>query len=259
MTSEPTSEPTSEVAPGSDFGRARLQKVLAGAGLGSRRACEQLIADGRVTVDGYGVAELGTRVDPAKSVVRVDGKRVNLRSDVVYLAMNKPRGVVTAMSDPHGRPNIGDYVEHLSERIFHVGRLDAETEGLLILTNDGDFAHRLAHPSHGVVKTYIAEVSGPVDSRLRKRLMSGVDLEDGPVTVDEFRVIDSAAGRALVEVSLHEGRNHIVRRLLDEVGHPVHKLVRVAIGPVRLGDQRPGTLRPLTTSELSELYRKVGL
>jgi 23S rRNA pseudouridine2605 synthase len=238
---------------------ARLQKVLASAGVGSRRACEQLIAEGRVTIDGIGVAELGTRVDPATSVVRVDGQRINLRADLVYLVMNKPRGVVTAMSDPHGRPNVGDFVRDRAERLFHVGRLDAETEGLLILTNDGDFAHRLAHPSHGVVKTYVAEVPGPVDGKLRRRLLAGVQLEDGPVTVDEFRVLDSSAGRALVEVSLHEGRNHIVRRLLDEVGHPVRKLVRVAIGPVRLGDQRSGTVRALTTNELSELYREVGL
>jgi 23S rRNA pseudouridine2605 synthase len=237
----------------------RLQKVLASAGVGSRRHCEQLIAEGRVTVAGIGVAELGTRVDAATAVVRVDGKRINLRSDLVYQAFNKPRGVVTAMSDPQGRPNVGDYVQHVPERLFHVGRLDAETEGLLILTNDGDFAHRLAHPSHGVVKTYVAEVSGPIDRGLSRKLLSGVDLEDGPVTVDGFRVLDSSHDRALVEVSLHEGRNHIVRRLLDSVGHPVSKLVRVAVGPVRLGDQRSGTLRDLTADELSELYRQIGL
>jgi 23S rRNA pseudouridine2605 synthase len=236
----------------------RLQKVLASAGVGSRRRCELLIAEGRVTVDGT-EAELGTRVDPATAVVRVDGKRINLRADVVYLVMNKPRGVVTAMSDPQGRPNVGDYVADRVERLFHVGRLDAETEGLLILTNDGDFAHRLAHPSHGVLKTYIAEVPGPVDRGLRKQLLAGIELDDGPVTVDAFRVIDSSKDRALVEVSLHEGRNHIVRRLLDAVGHPVVKLVRVAVGPVKLGDQRPGTLRELTADELSELYRQIGL
>lgn len=237
----------------------RLQKVLANAGLGSRRACEQLIAEGRVTVDGRGVAELGARVDPETSVVRVDGKRVNLRSGQVYLAMNKPRGVLTAMSDPHGRPTVGDYVTDQPERLFHVGRLDADTEGLLILTNDGEFAHRLAHPSHEVVKTYIAEVPGPVDRSLGRRLKAGIELEDGLVSVDDFQLIDYSAGRALVQVSLHVGRNHIVRRLLDEVGHPVDKLVRVAIGPVRLGDQRPGTVRELTGVELGELYRQLGL
>jgi 23S rRNA pseudouridine2605 synthase len=237
----------------------RLQKLLASAGLGSRRACEQLIAEGRVTVDGRGVAELGTRVDPDSSVVRVDGKRVNLRPGQLYLALNKPRGVLTAMSDPHGRPTVGDLVADQPERLFHVGRLDADTEGLLILTNDGEFAHRLAHPSHEVVKTYIAEVPGPVDRSLGRRLKAGIDLDDGPVTVDDFAVIDSSGGRALVQVSLHVGRNHIVRRLLEAVGHPVARLVRVAIGPVRLGDQRPGSVRELTAAELAELYRQLGL
>lgn len=237
----------------------RLQKVLAGAGLGSRRACEQLIAEGRVTVDGRGVAELGARVDPETAVVRVDGKRVNLRSGLLYLALNKPRGVLTAMSDPHGRPTVGDLVSDLPERLFHVGRLDVDTEGLLILTNDGEFAHRLAHPSHEVVKTYIAEVPGPVDRSLAKRLKAGIELDDGPVRVDDFQLIDYSAGRALVQVSLHVGRNHIVRRLLEAVGHPVDKLVRVAVGPVRLGDQRPGSVRELTAAELGELYRQLGL
>lgn len=237
----------------------RLQKVLAGAGVGSRRACEQLIAEGRVSIDGVGVAELGIRIDPATAVVRVDGQRVNLRSDLIYLALNKPRGMLTAMSDPHGRANVGDLVRDRPERLFHVGRLDADTEGLLILTNDGDFAHRLAHPSHGVVKTYIAEVASPVDRGVGHRLRQGIELEDGPASVDDFRIIEATPKRTLVEVSLHEGRNHIVRRLLDAVGHPVNRLVRVAIGPVRLGDQRPGTLRELSGSELGALYRQLGL
>lgn len=245
--------------PDQPFEGVRLQKVLASAGLGSRRACEQLISEGRVTVDGRGVAELGTRVDPETAVVRVDGQRVNLRSGLVYLVMNKPRGVLTAMSDPHGRPTVGDLVAGRPERLFHVGRLDADTEGLLILTNDGEFAHRLAHPSHEVVKTYIAEVPGPVDRSLAKRLRAGIDLDDGPVSVDDFQVIDYSGGRALVQVSLHVGRNHIVRRLLDAVGHPVDRLVRTAIGPVRLADQRPGSIRELTTAELGKLYRLLDL
>jgi 23S rRNA pseudouridine2605 synthase len=245
--------------PGQPDQGIRLQKVLASAGLGSRRACEQLIAEGRVTVDGRGVVELGTRVDPHSSVVRVDGKRINLRPGQVYLALNKPRGVLTAMSDPYGRPNVGDFVADLPERLFHVGRLDADTEGLLILTNDGEFAHRLAHPSHEVIKTYIAEVPGPVDRSLGRRLTAGIELDDGPVAVDDFTVLDSSGGRALVQVSLHVGRNHIVRRLLDAVGLPVERLVRIAIGPIRLGDQRPGSVRELSAAELAELYRQLGL
>ena len=236
----------------------RLQKVLAKAGVGSRRASEELIAAGRVTVDGA-VADLGTRIDPAFAVVRVDGERINIREDLVYLALNKPAGVITAMSDPHGRPTVGDLLADRPERLFHVGRLDADTEGLLILTNDGDFANRLAHPSHGVVKTYIADVAGPVEARVVRQIKAGIELDDGPVQVDGFRVIDSAADRALVEVSLHEGRKHIVRRLLAAVGHPVRRLVRVSVGPVRLGDQRPGTLRPLTAAELAALYEEIGL
>lgn len=236
----------------------RLQKVLAKAGVGSRRASEEMIAGGRVTVDGV-VADLGTRIDPAVAVVRVDGERINVRDDLVYLALNKPAGVITAMSDPHGRPTVGDLVADRPERLFHVGRLDADTEGLLILTNDGEFANRLAHPSHGVIKTYIADVAGPVDARVARQLKAGIELDDGPVQVDGFRVIDSTAGRALVEVSLHEGRKHIVRRLLAAVGHPVRRLVRVSVGPVRLGDQRPGSVRPLTATELAALYEEIGL
>lgn len=251
----PDSKPRADGEPGG----VRLQKVLAVAGIGSRRACEQLIAEGKVSVDGRGVAELGARVDPDTAVVRVNGKRVNLRTDLVYLALNKPRGMVTAMSDPHGRPNVGDVVAHLPQRLFHVGRLDADTEGLLILTNDGEFAQRLAHPSYEVVKTYIAEVPGVVDRGLGARLRAGIELDDGPVRVDEFRVLDSSADRSLVQVSLHEGRNHIVRRMLDAVRYPVGKLVRVAVGPVRLHDQRPGTLRELTSAELGELFRQLQL
>ena len=236
----------------------RLQKVLAKAGVGSRRASEQLIAEGRVTVDGV-IADLGSRIDPEATVVRVDGERINIREDLVYLALNKPVGVITAMSDPHGRPTVGDLIADRPERLFHVGRLDADTEGLLILTNDGEFANRLAHPSHGVVKTYVAEVAGPVDPKLGSRLRTGVELDDGPVEVDGFRVLDAVGGRALVEVSLHEGRKHIVRRLLAEVGHPVRKLVRISVGPVRLGDQRSGTVRALTAGELAALYRELGL
>jgi 23S rRNA pseudouridine2605 synthase len=235
----------------------RLQKVLAAAGVGSRRACEGLIAAGRVEVDGVVVDVLGTRIDPRSAVVRVDGRRVNVREDLVYLALNKPRGVLSAMSDARGRPNIGDLVASRPERLFHVGRLDADSEGLLLLTNDGDLAHGLMHPSFGVVKTYLADVPAPVRRDLGRRLRAGVELDDGLVRVDSFRVVQAEGPRALVEVRLHEGRKHIVRRLLGHVGHPVTRLVRTQIGPVLLGGQRPGSIRRLTAEELASLHALV--
>jgi 23S rRNA pseudouridine2605 synthase len=232
----------------------RLQKVLAAAGLGSRRACEELIAAGRVSVDGE-VAELGKRVEPQTAVIHVDGDRVIVRDDLVYLALNKPRGVLSAMSDSRGRRTIADLVGDRPERLFHVGRLDADSEGLLLLTNDGDLAHRLMHPSFGVMKTYLATVPAPVSKQVGRQLRAGVLLEDGPVSVDSFRVVQTHGNQAIVEIVLHEGRKHIVRRLLAEVGHPVSRLVRTRIGPVHLGGQRAGTLRPLTRAELADLHR----
>jgi 23S rRNA pseudouridine2605 synthase len=230
----------------------RLQKVLAAAGVGSRRRSDDLIAAGRVTVDGE-QAVPGARVDPARAVIRVDGRRIVVRSDRVYLALHKPAGVITAMSDPQGRPTVGDLVAGHTERLFHVGRLDADTEGLLILTNDGDLAQRLSHPSHGATKTYVAEVDGVVGQGVEHRLRAGVVLDDGPASVDHVRVLDASSDRSLIELSIHEGRNRIVRRLLAEVGHPVRRLVRTAVGPVRLGDQRAGTLRDLTADEVGQL------
>jgi 23S rRNA pseudouridine2605 synthase len=235
----------------------RLQKVLARAGLGSRRACEEVIAAGRVTVDGS-AAQLGRRVEPG-AVIRVDGERIIVDDSQVYLAFNKPRGVVTTMSDDRGRASIAEFVQDQDLRVFHVGRLDAESEGLLLLTNDGDLAHRLSHPSHGVPKTYLAEIPGPFRPETRRQILAGVTLEDGPVTVDGFRVVDTLPGRVLVEVVLHEGRKHIVRRLLAEVGHPVSRLVRTDVGPIALGTLRPGKTRPLTRQEVTALYTAVGL
>ena len=232
----------------------RLQKVLAAAGLGSRRACEELIADGRVTVDGRR-AQLGDRADPRTSVVHVDGLRVVTDDRMIHLALNKPRGVLSAMSDDRGRRTLEQYVPGDATRLFHVGRLDADSEGLLLLTNDGDLAHRLMHPSYEVAKTYLAQVPGPVPARVGRQLREGVRLADGPAAVDRFRVVSSDADRALVELVLHEGRKHIVRRMLAEVGHPVQRLVRTRIGPVALGDLRPGTTRPLSREELGGLYR----
>lgn len=238
-----------------EAGPQRLQKVLAAAGVASRRVCEELIADGRVTVDGRR-ATLGDKVEPT-AVIHVDGERVVTDASRVYLAMNKPRGVVSTMDDERGRAAIADFLPNLAQRVYHVGRLDADSEGLLLLTNDGDLAHRLTHPSHGVPKTYLCQVPGPVPRGLGRRLRDGVDLDDGPVRVDGFRVVDSHGREALVEVVLHEGRKHIVRRLLAEVGHPVSRLVRTAIGPVKLGDLRAGRTRRLSPAEVAALFRAV--
>ncbi|GIG29418.1 pseudouridine synthase [Cellulomonas marina] len=237
----------------------RLQKVLAAAGLGSRRACENLIASGRVTVDGSVVTELGVRVDPRTAVIHLDGMRVQLDESAVTIALNKPRGVVSTMHDENGRPSLADLVADRPERLFHVGRLDAETEGLLLLTNDGELANRLAHPAHGVPKTYLAEVEGRVTPGTLARLQAGVELEDGPVHPDKVRLVQQVAGASLVEVVLHEGRNRVVRRLLEEVGHPVTKLVRTQVGPIRLGDLKPGRTRVLSRTEVGSLMTSVGL
>ena len=237
----------------------RLQKVLAAAGVGSRRACEELIAAGRVSIDGETVLEQGVRVDPEQVVVRVDGMRVTTSSSAVHLALNKPRVMVTTMTDPEGRPTVGDLLVGRKERLFHVGRLDADTEGLLLLTNDGELAHRLTHPSYKVPKTYLAEVVGPIARDVGKQLREGIELEDGPAKVDAFRLVDSHANRVLVEIVLHEGRKHIVRRLMSAVGHPVQQLVRTSVGPVHLGDQRAGKMRALTPQELGALYALVSL
>jgi 23S rRNA pseudouridine2605 synthase len=217
----------------------RLQKVLAAAGVASRRKAEELIRLGRVKVDGLVVKEMGLRIDPDRAVVHVDGNRIVLREDQVYLALNKMPGMLSTMSDELGRPHIGQLLADRPERLFHVGRLDMDSEGLLLLTNDGELAHRLTHPSYNVMKTYMAEIPGPVPRDLGRRLRAGVELDDGIAKVDHFDVVDLHAGRAVVEVVLHEGRKHIVRRLL--------------------GHQRPGTLRKLNPVEIALLYKAVGL
>jgi 23S rRNA pseudouridine2605 synthase len=237
----------------------RLQKVLAQAGVGSRRACEQLIEEGRVSVNGKAVREQGMRVDPNRDAIHVDGTRVPTAEETLVLAVNKPIGMVSTMSDERGRPCVGDLVFDRPERLFHVGRLDIDTEGLILLTNDGDLAQHLAHPSHGVPKTYVATLLGIVPRDLGRRMKAGLELEDGMARVDEFRLVSSTPGRAMIEVTLHEGRKHIVRRLFAEAGHPVESLVRVRIGPIMLGQMRPGTVRTLHGPELGSLYSSVGL
>ncbi len=244
-------------APDED-GLIRLQKLLAQSGVASRRKCEELMLEGAVEVDGEVVTRLGTKVDPRTAVIRVKGQLLPPISDSVYFVLNKPRGVVSTMSDPEGRPTLADLVRDRPERLFHVGRLDTDTSGLIILTNDGDFAQRLAHPSFEVDKTYVAEVEGEVHIRTIRRLLEGVMLEDGPIKPTRARVVGGdprreARGKSIVELTIHEGRNRIVRRLLDEVGHPVTKLTRTAIGPLTLAKLPSGQMRELTLGELGEL------
>jgi 23S rRNA pseudouridine2605 synthase len=236
-------------------GLVRLHKLLARSGVASRRKCEELMLACEVTVVDEVVSRLGTKVDPAHAVIRVSGRRLPPISPNVYLVLNKPTGVVSTMSDPQGRPTLSDLVADRPERLFHVGRLDTDTSGLLLLTNDGEFAQRMAHPSYEVDKTYVATVEGQVYPNVVKRLLAGVTLEDGPVTVRSARLVGGrgSAEGSIVELVIHEGRNRIVRRLLAEVGHPVRQLTRTAIGPVVLGRLGLGELRELTHDELGAL------
>jgi 23S rRNA pseudouridine2605 synthase len=240
----------------------RLQKVLAAAGLASRRACEVLISEGRVEVNGEVVMEQGRRVDPDSDVIRVDGSRIPPPRRHLYLVLNKPRGVVSTLDDPQGRRTVDDLLAGMrsgkQSRLFHVGRLDTDTEGLLLLTNDGDFAQRLTHPSFEVPKTYVVEVAGVVTSDVLRRLRQGVTLDDGPVRPDSVKVLSTGGERTLIKITLHEGRNHIVRRTMEAVGHPVRRLSRTGIGPVRLGTLRTGEVRDLTRDELGGLLDLTG-
>jgi 23S rRNA pseudouridine2605 synthase len=237
----------------------RLQKVLAAAGIASRRASEVLISEGRVEVNSEVVLEQGRRVDPEHDVIRVDGSRIPPPRRHRYLALNKPRGVVATMNDPEGRRTVADLIaQHSSERLFHVGRLDTDTEGLLILTNDGDLAHRLAHPSFQVPKTYIAEVNGAVGEQTLSRLRRGISLEDGPVQPTSVKIVSTAGDKTLLKITIQEGRNRIVRRTMEAVGHPVRRLSRIGIGPVRLGNLKVGEYRDLTREELGGLLDLTG-
>lgn len=237
----------------------RLQKVLAGAGVGSRRACDELIAAGRVTVNGR-TAAVGSRVDPQHDVVQVDGATVVTAVGLVHLAVNKPLGVISAMSAADGRPCVADLLESLTAPgLHHVGRLDADSEGLLLVTNDGALSNRLTHPSYGVTKRYLVELDGTLSRAVSRSLVAGVELDDGVARFDELDVVDATARRTLVEVALHEGRNRIVRRMFDATGHPVRRLVRIAVGPIRLGELRPGRFRHLNRGEVQALYSSVGL
>ena len=246
----------------------RLQKVLAHAGVASRRACEQLIADGRVSVDGITVTEPGVRVDPLTQEIRVDGGRILTNPELITLMLHKPAGVVTTMEDPGGRPTVAQYGnDYLAQhpelpdslRLVHVGRLDTETEGLLLLSNDGELSHRLMHPSFEIAKTYVAIVEGQVEPWVPRKLRRGIELEDGEAKADRVTVKDSGPRGSIVEITLHSGKNRIVRRMLDAVGHPVMRLARTRLGPLRLGNLRPGEIRPLSGEEIAALQREVGL
>jgi 23S rRNA pseudouridine2605 synthase len=249
----------------------RLQKVLAQAGIGSRRACEVMISEGRVEVNSEVILELGRRVDPERDVIRVDGARIPPPRRHLYLALNKPRGVVVTMDDPQGRPTVADLVAAgvptavpggrrsvRNERLFHVGRLDIDSEGLLILTNDGDLAHKLSHPSYQVPKTYIAEVNGLVTPDTLRRLRRGITLEDGPVRPTSVKIVSAVSDKTLLKITLLEGRNRIVRRTMEAVGHPVRRLSRIGIGSVRLGSLKVGEFRELTREELGGLLDIAG-
>lgn len=237
----------------------RLQKVMAAAGVGSRRHCEQLIDEGRVAVNGSVVKEQGLRVNPKSDIIHVDGQRLTSSAGTVVLAFNKPVGVVTAMSDDLGRPCVGEYLVNRPERLFHIGRLDQDSEGLLLLTNDGELANHVAHPRHSVPKTYIVTVAGSIPRNVGRSLKDGVELEDGPARVDSFSLVQALPGVTMIEVVIHEGRNRIIRRMFDAVGHPVTRLVRTKVGPIRLGELRPGAFRTLSQAEAGSLYASVGL
>jgi len=232
-----------------------------------------LISEGRVEVNSEVVTEQGRRVDPERDVIRVDGARIPPPRRHLYLALNKPRGVVVTMDDPEGRRTVADLLAESAERrtgtpgmrravknerLFHVGRLDTDSEGLLILTNDGELAHKLAHPSYQVPKTYIAEVTGQVSAQTMRRLRGGITLEDGPVKPTSVKIVSSVGEKTLLKITLQEGRNRIVRRTMEAVGHPVRKLLRIGIGPVRLGNLKVGEFRELTREELGGLLDLTG-
>ena len=234
----------------------RVQKALAQAGVGSRRACDALVGAGRIRVNGI-VADLGTRVDPASDVISLDGRVIELVTAVVVIMLNKPAGIVTTMSDDQGRPCVGDLVRGHPQRLFHVGRLDEETEGLLLLTNDGDMAHRLMHPSHGVQKTYVAKVRGCVSTAALRELLSGVELGDGYAVADEAAIKTANQQFSIIEIVLHEGRKHIVRRMCKAIGHPVERLTRTRLGSLQLGDLALGEMRELTPLERTALIDSI--
>ena len=251
----PVTPSANEVDRTGEEGTVRLQKALANAGVASRRACETLITSGRVTVNGEEQRELGSRVHPETDEVRVDGVVVQLDSSKRYFVLNKPVGVVSTMSDEQGRPDLSEFANQVEDRLYNVGRLDTDTSGLLILTNDGELAHKLAHPSFGVEKTYIAKVRGRVTAAVIQQMLDGVELKDGPMRADRAKLLPNGSTKthSLVELTIHSGKNRIVRRFLAELGYPVEELVRRQFGPLNLGTLRAGELRELSAAERGAL------
>lgn len=238
----------------------RLQKLLAQAGFGSRRKCEEIIQEGRVEVDGELTTELGTRVDPAHQQIRVDGSRIRLDTRHITLALNKPKKVLSTMDDPKGRFTLLDIVGDRYERIFHMGRLDYDSEGLILMTNDGELSQHVMHPRYEIEKTYIATLEGRIGGNVCRRLVSqGVRLDDGLIKLDHCAIIDGNRDTTIVKAVLHSGKNRIVRRIFGAVGFPVKRLVRTQIGPIKLGDIKPGSYRVLSVTEVRSLSKEVGL
>jgi len=242
-----------------DADGVRLQKVLAQAGFGSRRKCEELIANGHVEVNGQLVTELGTRVDPYSAHIAVDGMRVELDQGKIVVALNKPQGVVSAMSDPQGRPTLAEFVSDRSERLFHVGRLDYDSEGLIFMTNDGELANRLSHPKYRIPKTYVVNIEGELFPRMQKELLDGIQLEDGIAKADRVKLIQTNGETSTVEIQIHDGRNRIVRRMFAALDRPVLRLVRTKFGPIKLGELKSGRTRVLGNTEVGSLVNAVGL
>lgn len=244
----------------SDEGRIRLQKVLAQAGFGSRRKCEQIITEGRVEVDGNLVTELGSRVDPKTQKILVDGSRIHINDKHVTLALNKPRRVLSAMEDRKGRWTLRDIIGDKYERVFHMGRLDYDSEGLILMTDDGELSQHVMHPKYEVAKTYIVTVEGKLSGNVCRRLVrTGVKLDDGWIKLDKCSVLDHNREYTMLRVVLHSGRNRIVRRVFGAIGFPVKRLIRTQIGPIKLGEMKPGTYRVLSPVEVKSLEKEVGL
>ncbi len=237
------------------MGLIRLNKIIADAGLASRRSADQLILDGRVSVDGNIVIELGSKFDPETNKIEVDGESLNPLKSKTYIEFNKPAGVISTMSDPEGRQNLGDYFRERKDRLFHVGRLDKDSEGLILLTNDGDLAHRATHPSYGLEKRYLVEIEGEFNKSNVDQLLQGVRLEDGLARALKVVIVRSISkNHHWVEITIHEGRYHIIRRLIEELGMKVLRLVRIDFGPINLGDMKVGRHRVLNEVEVTNLF-----